>query len=318
MENETARAVEAARGNPKLDAACKAVLANKPILARIMRDCLGEYADLDPKAVEACIEGEPVVGEAPVLADGGPLIRGRDTEDKTVGEGEARFDILFDAKLPGSAGTLGLMVNIEAQNDFYPGYSLTTRGVFYCGRMIAAQGGREVAGGHYERLKKACSIWICMEPPKYLRGTVARYSIAKSDLIGHPGKAEPVGDYDKLALVMVHLAGPSRDGLLGLLGSLFDEGLSAGEKKRRLVDDFGIPMTAEFERQVDEMCDISVGYWNRGRAEGRAEGQAEAKMNMALNMLAWNEPLDKVIKYSGVSAEEVVQLKARLEGQAGK
>ncbi|OUP84952.1 hypothetical protein B5F07_06840 [Lachnoclostridium sp. An169] len=36
-----------------------------------------------------------------------------------------------------------LIINVEAQKDFHPGYSLMTRGIFYGARMISAQKGTE-------------------------------------------------------------------------------------------------------------------------------------------------------------------------------
>ena len=35
------------------------------------------------------------------------------------------------------------MINVEAQNDFYPGYPLVKRGIYDCSRMISPQYGRE-------------------------------------------------------------------------------------------------------------------------------------------------------------------------------
>ena len=34
-----------------------------------------------------------------------------------------------------------MIINIEVQNDFYPGYPLVKRGIYYGGRMLSAQYG---------------------------------------------------------------------------------------------------------------------------------------------------------------------------------
>ena len=58
-----------------------------------------------------------------------------------------------------------MIVNIEAQNDPHPGYSLVSRGIFYLARMISSQYGTAfMRKGHYEDLKKVCSIWLCPQP----------------------------------------------------------------------------------------------------------------------------------------------------------
>ena len=47
---------------------------------------------------------------------------------------------------------------------------------------------------------------------------------------------------------------------------------------------------------------------NEGLEQGRTEGIAEGKLEMAKAMKADNEPIDKIIKYTGLSKEEIEQL----------
>jgi predicted transposase/invertase (TIGR01784 family) len=53
---------------------------------------------------------------------------------------------------------------------------------------------------------------------------------------------------------------------------------------------------------------ISGGF-DKGKAEGIAEGRAEEKTKMAINMLKDDEPLDKIIRYTGLSEDDIVKLK---------
>ena len=71
------------------DAACKRVLSEKAILARIMKACLEEYKNCDVNGIaEKYIEGQPQVSAVPVLPDeDSTIISGIDTEDKSVHEG---------------------------------------------------------------------------------------------------------------------------------------------------------------------------------------------------------------------------------------
>ena len=73
---------------------------------------------------------------------------------------DPRQDCLF--RQDTLAGGIALIINVEAQNDFYPGYPLIKRGIYYCCRMISSQYGREFTGPHYEKIKKVYSIWICI------------------------------------------------------------------------------------------------------------------------------------------------------------
>ena len=120
------------------DAACKRVLSEKAILARIMKACLAEYQDCPVRDIEEkYIEGQPQVSSVPVLPDEeGALISGLDTEDKSVYEGTVTYDIRFRAIAPGSGEPISLIINLEAQNKYYLGYPLTKRGLYFCSRMI--------------------------------------------------------------------------------------------------------------------------------------------------------------------------------------
>jgi len=122
------------------NAACKRVLSEKAILARIMKACLDEYKDCDVnEIVEKYIEGQPQVSAVPVLPDeSGTIISSMDTEDKSVHGGTVTYDIRFRAIAPGSGEVIGLIVNVEAQNDFYPGYPLIKRGICLSGSLPVA------------------------------------------------------------------------------------------------------------------------------------------------------------------------------------
>ena len=113
------------------DAACKRVLSEKAILARIMKSCLEEYKDCDVNEIaEKYIEGQPQVSVVPVLPDeDNTIISGMDTEDKSVREGTVTYDIRFRAIVPNSKERIALIINVEAQNDFYPGYPIIKRGI---------------------------------------------------------------------------------------------------------------------------------------------------------------------------------------------
>ena len=164
MESETtvAQGLHITDDSASYDAACKRVLSEKAILARIMKSCLEEYKDQDVNDIaDRYIEGQPQVSAVPVLPDEeGTIINGMDTEDKSVHEGTVTYDIRFRAIVPSSKEQIALIINIETQNDFYPGYPLIKRGIYYCSRMISSQYGREFTSSHYEKIKKVYSIFI--------------------------------------------------------------------------------------------------------------------------------------------------------------
>ena len=281
MDEETtiAQGLHTTDDSAGYDAACKRVLSEKAILARIMKACLIEYQDCPVRDIEEkYIEGQPQVSSVPVLPDEeGTVISGLDTEDKSVHEGTVTYDIRFRAIVPGSGEPIGLIVNVEAHNDFYPGYPLTKRGIYYCCRMISSQYGREFTGSHYEKLKKVYSIWICMNPPKNRENTITRYRLTEEHLVG--GAAESVQNYDLLSIVMLCLGGPddeNYDGVLRMLDVLLSHETSEAEKRRILRDDYDIQMTRTMESEVSVMCNLSKGVmeksWKKGMEEGIEKG----------------------------------------------
>jgi len=59
-------------------------------------------------------------------------------EDKVPGEGEITYDIRFYA-ITKDDKHIKIIINVEAQKNYYPGYDLVTRAMFYCARMLSAQ-----------------------------------------------------------------------------------------------------------------------------------------------------------------------------------
>lgn len=108
VENILAKNITAAGNESAYDAACKKLLANKVILAWIMKSCLEEYRELDVDEIaEKYIEGDPQIANIAVNPDeeaenDGEQIKGAKTEDSTIKEGTVTFDIRFYGIAPQS------------------------------------------------------------------------------------------------------------------------------------------------------------------------------------------------------------------------
>lgn len=254
------------------DNACKHLLANKIILAWIMKSCLEEYRGSEISEIASkYIEGEKQISEAAVHPDeeaGSLQIRGLNTEDSTINEGTVTYDIRFRAIVPGTGERISLIINVEAQNDFYPGYPIVKRNLYYCCRLVSSQYGTEFTNSHYEKIKKVYSIFICMNPPNYRKNTINQYSIQEESLIGEFG--DNVEYYDLLTGIIICLgdADDERSGILKLLEVLLSSERSTKVKKKILQEDFGIKMTQELESEVSEMCNLSEGVEQKGIAKG--------------------------------------------------
>ena len=271
-----AKNIRVADEKASYDAACKRLLSEKIILAWIMKNCLEEYRDCDVDEIAGkYIEGTPQIGEVAVASDESnrvSMIQGVGSQDTSLTEGTVTYDIRFLATAPVSGELIRLIINIEAQNDFYPGYPLIKRGIYYCSRMISAQYGTEFTNSHYENIKKVYSIWICMNPPKSRENSITRYYIAEENLVGNV--EERKADYDLMAAVMICLGkeGDSGTDLLKLLNVLLSTETGSQDKCQILEEDFHIRMTQTLESEVSLMCNLSKGVEEKGIEKGRQEG----------------------------------------------
>lgn len=103
IENTLAKNITAAGDKAAYGAACKRLIANKTILAWIMKSCVEEYRDFTVNEIaQKYIEGEPQIAQAAVHPDeetdsSGEQIKGAKTEDSTIKEGTVTYDIRFYA-----------------------------------------------------------------------------------------------------------------------------------------------------------------------------------------------------------------------------
>ena len=342
METETtlAKVIDIADEKMRYDAVCKRLLSEKYILAWIMKYCMKEFAAYPIKEIAShYISGTPQISEVFLSPDetNASRIDGTGMEDITITEGTITYDIRFFAKTPDSEDLIRLIVNVEAQNDFYPGYPLIKRALYYCSRMISAQYGTEFSNSHYEKIKKVYSIWICMNQPEKRKSSITQYSIKEYNLYGKV--TETKENYDLLTAVMICLGKEDKENseeqnqLIRLLNILFSGEIDKGRKKKVLEEDFQIPITQEIEREVSEMCNLSKGIEEKGIQQGLQQGiqqglqqgmqqglqqgmqqglqQGEARIN-ALNMILLNAGRFEDLKRAITDANYQTQLMEEL------
>ena len=309
MEQKTtlSQSIDIVEQKAQYDEACKKVLAEKIILAWIMKHTMREYADYDvPEIVEKFIVEEPKVAETKVLPDetNAPKITGTGVEDNMVTEGSVVYDIQFRAIVPTSEEVVQMIINVEAQNDFYPGYPLIKRGIYYCARMISSQYGTVFTKSHYEKIQKVYSVWICMNPPKERSNTITGYSLTEKS---HIGKVKEKKEYYLMNAIMICL-GKSEDEtdheLLRLLDVLLSSDKNAKEKKEILEKEFQIPMTEKMETEVEYMCNLSDGVEQKGIEKNRR--------TTVINMLKENMSIDIICRIAECNKEYVIKIQEEL------
>ena len=289
QKTSVAAGLEFTRIRDEYDAACKRLLSEKIILAHILKGCVTEFRDFDPDFIaETCIESPPKVSEVPVAPDEtGAALRGMNTAQTSPTEGSVYFDIYFSAVVPGSGEVVQLIINVEAQDQFYPGYPLTKRGIYYGARMLSAQKNNVFANSQYGNLQKVYSIWICTNPPKKRENAITCYEIRERGIVGDDH--EPVENYDLLTLVRVYLGSEKSErykGILKLLGTLLTAKATVEEKKKVLEDEFAIPMTREINQEVSDMDgSIFESVVARLQREAREDGHESATLSAIRNLM---------------------------------
>lgn len=286
MKSGLIKELELAQGRAQYDEHAKRLLANCYILAWILKSTIKEFKDLSIVQIATqCIQGSIEIASVPVFpgqTNQPERIFGDNTEDKVPYEGCITYDLRFHAVLPGSSGQeFKLLVNLEAQKEFSPGYPLITRGIFYGARMISAQLDTEFEIPHYEDLKKVYSIWICMNVPRAVGNAVSECYIKKRDIF----RSIPMrkGDYDKLSIVMIGLNDREEsEGIFRLLNTLLSCRLTAEEKGKILHEEYAIPMEkAEFGKEVSHMCNLSEWVEEIGIQKGIIKGALLTVINAA-------------------------------------
>ena len=295
VENQLAHTITQTEFDSDYDKTAKKLLANKQILAQIMKGCVDEYRECSVNEIaEKYIEGTPEVGTVGVHVDdtnrrpkASEVIVGSNNEDSTLTEGTVRYDVRFDAIAPKTndvtqQDVIRLIINVEAQTAFNPGYPLTKRAIYYCSRMISAQHGPIFKKSEYGKIRKVYSIWVCTKPSDEFQNTLTRYSIRPEPLIGNA--TEKSENYDLMSVVTICLGKPDTEnytGILKFLDVLLSSSRAAAEKKKILEEEFGVAMSEELEREVRIMCNLSQGV----KAEGREEGISIGEMRMLIKLV---------------------------------
>ena len=284
---------------------------------------------MNPRYVETLIEGEPYISRIPLepgltnqeamraevelkaageakqnigrKVKSGQRITGLNTENQEHAEGLVRFDIVFYVRM--KDGLSQIIINVEAQKDEPQRYGILNRAVFYVSRLISSQKERDFENTEYDDIKRVYSIWVCMNMEE---NSLSHIHLVKDDLVGYHDWR---GNLDLFNIVMIGLAKelPGKGvqyELHRLLGALFAQGLTAGQRLNIIKEEYDIPIEQNIEQEVDVMCNLSQGIKETGIAEGRAEEIIETGYEFGLSEQDILERLQKKLSISLQKAQE--------------
>ncbi len=303
MGEDLKNTVEAADINVQYDTAAKVLLAHKSILSRILVATVDEFKGMEPDEVEGFIEGDVHVGNVPVdpgltNAETGERIVGLNTVQPEIREGYVTFDVIFYVRM--KDGLSQIIINVEAQKDDTPGYDILNRAIFYVSRLVSSQKERDFTGSHYDDLKRVYSIWICMNMDE----CVWDYIHLKRDVI--MAKHDWKGKLDLLNIVLLGIPNELPEQgeeyeLHRLLSTMFSVDLTSKERLNILENEYGIDVKPDFRKELDTMCNLSQGVYERGIERGE---MSKAKA-MAISMHNDGMKEEQIAKYANVDVEIV-------------
>ena len=239
----------------KYDESIKEMLADKQVLARILKYTLDEFKDLSLETIIQSID-EPIISKTRIEPGhtNTDKIKKTSEEDNVLGEGKVFYDIRFSAYCGDE------QINVEAQKSTKPsklGYVLDNRIIYYLARMISAQKEVEFEHSDYDSLKPVKSIWICMDTAED-EDSINRINLTQETLFG---KDMYLPNLKKVQGVIIRLrenedVDTSKNTLIAMLEELLKKD-TAESKKRKLSEQYGMIMNSDTERRVNVMCNLS-------------------------------------------------------------
>lgn len=327
-------------GVAKVDEKIKALLADKQILARILKYSVEDFKEYDILEIINRIE-EVEILEVPV--DAGlsyksknefGKISGSNTEDNVPGEGVIYYDIRFNVTK--GKKRIKVLINIEVQATTSVsrlGYHIENRMTYYLSRMISAQKEQEFFGSDYDKIKEVISIWICMDARKN-EDSIIEYQLRPEVKFGENIHPEEI---NLLKGILIKIRGgknmtQSKNKLIEMLEYVIADH-SVEEKKNYLKNECGVEMTKELERKVEAMGE-SMGRailqgmledaWDKGVAQERRNTEKERenlqrerentqkeREHAIAAFISFGIPKEKILE-KGYTEEEYTKVKKKL------
>ena len=119
-----------------------------------------------------------------------------------------------------------------------------------------------------------------MDCPEDKKDSIVSYSLKPEILYQGNNRLNIDYTYDYVGVVVVHLSGNpecSHNQLIGMLDTLLSE-MDVKAKKQKLREEFQLPMTVEIDQEVSDMCNLSLGLWEKAMNEGQVAGERKGML----------------------------------------
>ena len=257
---ETINKITTSKQTTMYDHLCKMIIGNEEVLSRIIKAAVDEANHLNVEEIRRLIKGVHI-GDLIV----NPHFHLVDKKGFIKDEGMVYYDILCYIDVPQEDGkNIRVYLNVEIQNNPYPGYSIIIRGYAYVSRIVSEQWGSEYDDKNYDGMKKVYSLWIMPKAPKRKDGYMNVYETNERIICGTTVEEKEI--YDKGVILAIYL-NKEHDELLTPLTVLLNNVLDY-KGKQRIIEEYGLN-TKKIESEVKDMCDLGESIALEARNEGK-------------------------------------------------
>ena len=132
--------------------------------------------------------------------------------------------------------------------------------------------------------------------------------------LGFVDETKPVSELSPLELVAAYLKYAADEDKAGYTSELLEYGEGVIDMAENIFRDVTLDERAWIEKRsrelaehtrATEICQAREEGLEQGRTEGEASGRAERELEMAKAMKVDNEPVEKIVKYTGLPKEKV-------------
>lgn len=297
----------------KQDASCKVIMKDRLFLACILKAVVSEYKDVSEEDIASkYIEPETIRDDIDVSKNlTNRNIIGSAEEDATINEGIVKYDVIFEAKAPvvlpkqkyvwkePEKIIINLRIDVEAQNNYNPGYPISKRAAFYCARLLSSEFDGVAETMEYDKLYKVYSIWICFDVADYLANTITRFKVTKEDVLGMVDIPET--DYNLMESIIIRLGTDSTltgNRVIDFLNAIF------GSEDQKMINSkletLGFSGTSVME-EVNDMMSFSERTLERGMERGMERGIQEGVRQASYKFIL-------KLHRKGMSVEDITEI----------
>ena len=286
-----------------LDKNIKELLSDIQILAYIIKYIVKDVSDLSMEEIKECIDEKSIIVDETYVMPGFTnsnlkKVEMLQTEDSVPNEGYITYDVRFSLRY--KEENLKVIINVEAQKSSKLTelkYHIENRIQFYIARLISSQKNVEFIKSNYDDIKKVYSIWICMGADKDGDSITLIETVARTVF----GKELEFPELDKMngAIICIRSTNDVEESKHNLIAMLEDllRNEDKETKKKKLAEKHNLVMTEEFERRIEEVCNVSdvivENAMERGRVQTYFELVFDKTVTIELAAQKVNMPIKK-------------------------